>query len=133
MLSSSAGVLIGGSFGGLYVVFFFQAEDGIRDYKVTGVQTCALPISDGAEHDPHDEPGGHLRRCYTRASLQAKRSVAAVREEVADVRVVLEEVVELDQVVRRQAGGRRLTRLRVLFVLLVEELRGERGIHIRAA
>src|SRR5256885_7202187 len=25
--------------------FFFQAEDGIRDYKVTGVQTCALPIS----------------------------------------------------------------------------------------
>src|SRR6266566_7531945 len=26
------------------VCFFFQAEDGIRDYKVTGVQTCALPI-----------------------------------------------------------------------------------------
>ena len=25
--------------------FFFQAEDGIRDYDVTGVQTCALPIS----------------------------------------------------------------------------------------
>src|SRR6516162_11209843 len=25
--------------------FFFQAEDGIRDYKVTVVQTCALPIS----------------------------------------------------------------------------------------
>src|SRR5256885_14876415 len=25
------------------VFFFFQAEDGIRDYKVTGVQTCALP------------------------------------------------------------------------------------------
>src|SRR3989454_12293657 len=30
--------------------FFFQAEDGIRDYKVTGVQTCALPIF----------PQGHL-------------------------------------------------------------------------
>src|SRR2546426_12608209 len=28
----------------LYFFFFFQAEDGIRDYKVTGVQTCALPI-----------------------------------------------------------------------------------------
>ena len=28
----------------LYCFFFFQAEDGIRDYKVTGVQTCALPI-----------------------------------------------------------------------------------------
>src|SRR5690606_40110057 len=25
--------------------FFFQAEDGIRDFHVTGVQTCALPIS----------------------------------------------------------------------------------------
>src|SRR6266550_7374178 len=31
--------------------FFFQAEDGIRDVAVTGVQTCALPISAGA-------PGG---------------------------------------------------------------------------
>src|SRR6266700_4786030 len=30
----------------LGVFFFFQAEDGIRDFHVTGVQTCALPISD---------------------------------------------------------------------------------------
>src|SRR5205809_5567686 len=29
----------------LCFVFFFQAEDGIRDVAVTGVQTCALPIS----------------------------------------------------------------------------------------
>src|SRR6266850_440478 len=29
----------------IMIIFFFQAEDGIRDYKVTGVQTCALPIS----------------------------------------------------------------------------------------
>src|SRR5256885_2953869 len=29
----------------VFFLFFFQAEDGIRDYKVTGVQTCALPIS----------------------------------------------------------------------------------------
>jgi len=28
------------------VIFFFQAEDGIRDTSVTGVQTCALPISE---------------------------------------------------------------------------------------
>ena len=34
----------GGGVGGVVVFFFFQAEDGIRDYKVTGVQTCALPI-----------------------------------------------------------------------------------------
>src|SRR2546426_8073356 len=31
----------------MFVFFFFQAEDGIRDYKVTGVQTCALPILPG--------------------------------------------------------------------------------------
>src|SRR2546425_9664484 len=29
----------------MYVFFFFQVEDGIRDKLVTGVQTCALPIS----------------------------------------------------------------------------------------
>src|SRR5438093_5520212 len=29
----------------LICFFFFQAEDGIRDWSVTGVQTCALPIS----------------------------------------------------------------------------------------
>src|SRR5262249_57014775 len=29
---------------GVGVFFFFQAEDGIRDWSVTGVQTCALPI-----------------------------------------------------------------------------------------
>src|SRR5438445_10181480 len=33
---------------GALFVFFFQAEDGIRDIGVTGVQTCALPISKSA-------------------------------------------------------------------------------------
>src|SRR5690349_22462698 len=32
--------------------FFFQAEDGIRDLYVTGVQTCALPISSPTAHAP---------------------------------------------------------------------------------
>src|SRR5947209_10072612 len=32
-----------------YSFFFFQAEDGIRDIGVTGVQTCALPISTPSE------------------------------------------------------------------------------------
>src|SRR3989442_7273570 len=32
------------------VFFFFQAEDGIRDADVTGVQTCALPIWDWDRH-----------------------------------------------------------------------------------
>src|SRR5260370_22177767 len=37
----------GGNSSVLGCVFFFQAEDGIRDSSVTGVQTCALPISRG--------------------------------------------------------------------------------------
>src|SRR5256885_1066974 len=39
-----AGEGLTGTQGGGGLFFFFQAEDGIRDYKVTGVQTCALPI-----------------------------------------------------------------------------------------
>src|SRR6266498_2730862 len=38
-----------------FVCFFFQAEDGIRDADVTGVQTCALPISAG--HGMVEGPG----------------------------------------------------------------------------
>src|SRR3989454_5816015 len=38
-----------------FFFFFFQAEDGIRDYKVTGVQTCALPIS----RQVHARPAQH--------------------------------------------------------------------------
>src|SRR5688572_13637961 len=41
-----------------YLFFFFQAEDGIRDLTVTGVQTCALPIS----LTPTDSLDDHLSR-----------------------------------------------------------------------
>src|SRR5688500_19143270 len=38
----------------LFFFFFFLAADGIRDYKVTGVQTCALPLSSSSwAHWPH--------------------------------------------------------------------------------
>src|SRR5947209_19099648 len=48
--------------------FFFQAEDGIRDIGVTGVQTCALPISEVADMGPrvhgynflHKSSGGDI-------------------------------------------------------------------------
>src|SRR5690606_11803745 len=35
-----------------FFCFFFQAEDGIRDFHVTGVQTCALPICFGCALNP---------------------------------------------------------------------------------
>src|SRR2546421_3689144 len=38
-------VVVAGHCKSVLVFFFFQAEDGIRDLIVTGVQTCALPIS----------------------------------------------------------------------------------------
>src|SRR2546429_5327767 len=38
--------------------FFFQAEDGIRDVAVTGVQTCALPISGGVRRIASHPPSG---------------------------------------------------------------------------
>src|SRR6266498_1759941 len=45
--------------------FFFQAEDGIRDADVTGVQTCALPISprparEGSPQDLRQRDGGRF-------------------------------------------------------------------------
>src|SRR5438105_6001406 len=65
-----------------FCCFFFQAEDGIRDPLVTGVQTCALPISDG--HDliavrtaqrAHQEVVLHQRR-----SDHAAPSAGGLRE-----------------------------------------------------
>src|SRR2546422_2183608 len=45
MLASVSVVLSSAQYVIVLVFFFFQAEDGIRDVAVTGVQTCALPIS----------------------------------------------------------------------------------------
>src|SRR5436309_6885816 len=47
----------------LIVFFFFQAEDGIRDFHVTGVQTCALPILPQPEH-PADRVAGRLAQVF---------------------------------------------------------------------
>src|SRR3989475_6352129 len=41
----------------LFFFFFFQAEDGIRDLTVTGVQTCALPIC-RLSNVPSEPPAG---------------------------------------------------------------------------
>src|SRR5699024_12213548 len=43
--------------------FFFQAEDGIRDRNVTGVQTCALPIYSYLDGDWKRAPGAVRLRC----------------------------------------------------------------------
>src|SRR5215467_13252913 len=59
----------------VYFFFFFQAEDGIRDYKVTGVQTCALPISE-KEHLESLHPFAPAARIKdARSALGALRQV----------------------------------------------------------
>src|SRR5229473_1033350 len=52
-------------------VFFFQAEDGIRDKLVTGVQTCALPISDEC---PDGHPFSSVARGETHGCCSRFRS-----------------------------------------------------------
>src|SRR6266511_5748205 len=64
----------------MYYVFFFQAEDGIRDFHVTGVQTCALPIL----AKPADPGGQALERHPARCELEPSLEERIVREEVAE-------------------------------------------------
>src|SRR5699024_11269790 len=56
-----------------YIIFFFQAEDGIRDRNVTGVQTCALPIS-RAEDNILKLPGKGSPEAGALAILRTYRS-----------------------------------------------------------
>src|SRR3989454_8977740 len=84
----------------LFFFFFFQAEDGIRDYKVTGVQTCALPILHGGQRGAlarargdgrparlgdgrrallawaHDDGGGHRLRDRVRGAAGAEAAAS---------------------------------------------------------
>src|SRR5207253_4957536 len=63
--------------------FFFQAEDGIRDGHVTGVQTCALPISKVALRD-----GGH----WVVVAGQVARDAAGDVVGKGDLRAQIEQV-----------------------------------------
>src|SRR5689334_16142633 len=58
----------------VFFFFFFQAEDGIRDGTVTGVQTCALPISEGLEK------AASLTATLVRARADTKAGGAAGHE-----------------------------------------------------
>src|SRR5699024_12220421 len=64
----------------IFSFFFFQAEDGIRDRNVTGVQTCALPIS-----EPVDDSGGGFR------ALNSAQDPEGLSEEIASADLRSEE------------------------------------------
>src|SRR5437667_8147181 len=73
------------SFSDVFIFFFFQAEDGIRDRDVTGVQTCALPIYEPCGHAaggrcPSPSPRGgpetpRGRRRRERGDAEGKRGL----------------------------------------------------------
>src|SRR2546430_4544138 len=69
----------------IYFFFFFQAEDGIRDLTVTGVQTCALPICE----DP--DVSGEVEKILEEDGIEILNStqVTLVEKMKAGVRVVL--------------------------------------------
>src|SRR5207237_1996315 len=92
--------------------FFFQAEDGIRDSSVTGVQTCALPICYIDEEIPHiaslmcDSVDAVVQHADVlvigSASDEARRAVAAARPDQV--------VVDLTRSAATPPGARRGSR-----------------------
>src|SRR3712207_4951965 len=78
--SSSAFIL---SYRVHYIFFFFQAEDGIRDIGVTGVQTCALPISvTRPELDLSGDPVCYV--IYTSGSSGRPKGVAVAHSSICN-------------------------------------------------
>src|SRR5713226_6596338 len=64
-------------------VFFFQAEDGIRDGRVTGVQTCALPILGGGigTRGPGEQKLEYDRRRIRKRIAHLEESLERVRRQ----------------------------------------------------
>src|SRR3972149_7356994 len=89
----------------LCLIFFFQAEDGIRDLTVTGVQTCALPIFVG-DPDIYGSYSGRMFQFEVKigkeqpTAIQKRRMKEWIRvgAHVAVVRSVKEAVEELSWV-----------------------------------
>src|SRR2546430_8808102 len=69
------------------VIFFFQAEDGIRDLTVTGVQTCALPISIARDFGATSAASIWVVNAYQLAILVVLLPLSSLGEVVAYRRV----------------------------------------------
>src|SRR2546429_1299549 len=67
--------------------FFFQAEDGIRDVAVTGVQTCALPILGDSGTASSTKSAVRPPRRISRAILSMKATLAALRRPASSLEI----------------------------------------------
>src|SRR6476661_1405460 len=85
-------------------IFFFQAEDGIRDSSVTGVQTCALPIfgrrrvarAAGVERRqrPADDLVRRVAKDRSGAGVPAQHGAFGIEDEHGAVRQVLDKALQ---------------------------------------
>src|SRR5258706_11812445 len=80
----------------VFFFFFFQAEDGIRDWSVTGVQTCALPISTGMT----------LRHVHGFSNYMRARFGGRVMPVGQTLGALLNDLVRSDVVYRKLVGMR---------------------------
>src|SRR5204862_5435828 len=94
---------------------FFQAEDGIRDLYVTGVQTCALPISTGHYVASRALPGGGraLHRALDPARDQSYFLYATTAEQLDFLRFPLGEMEKTETRALAKEIGRASCRERV--------------------
>src|SRR5256886_17217163 len=111
----------------IFLFFFFQAEDGIRDLTVTGVQTCALPISglNGAVPEKagdQEKLGKALETCLREAlakldemrRAEGKHLVAELRQRLARIGGQVEQVRGLAASLRPAFARRLASRLKEL-------------------
>src|SRR6266511_5837249 len=86
--------------------FFFQAEDGIRDFHVTRVQTCALPIwRTRASRDP--KPPRRATTSRTQSSTARPRASLHHDREAAVAGRIIEELLVRQRPVSEREGARK--------------------------
>src|SRR5437016_13551102 len=104
-------------------VFFFQAEDGIRDWSVTGVQTCALPIymAAGAHYSRPFVPIWNamillvlyfivvwllhsLRQLHDELENKVRQRTLALTQEMAERSRLEKEILEISEREQRRIG-----------------------------